>query len=224
MLRPHVASRDERLTQGGVVTDSAHGRSQRGDVTGCGQYPVDVVGDDLGRATGIRRDHRHSGGHALDHHLAEGLGDERAVHEQVDLRKLGPDVLPEAAEHDAVADPESPRLGMEGVGVAVLAEHGRTDDPGLALIVGEGACEGLQEDVLAFPRGKAPEDPDPERTVTGQGHRCGSANRVVDDGIGDDDAPTRDWQRPQRGLRIRDDGLRNDARPQPHHPNAAVGR
>jgi hypothetical protein len=81
-----------------------------GDVTGAGQHPVDVVSDDLGRATGIRRDHRHSGDHTLDHHLAEGLGRERAVHEQMDLRKLGPDVLSKGAELHAVADPEPPRL------------------------------------------------------------------------------------------------------------------
>ena len=85
------------------------------------------------------------------------------MHEQVDVRKLGPDVLSKAAELHAVADPEPPRLGMEGMGVTILAEHGRTDDPGLAVIVREGGCEGLQEDVLPFPRGEAPEDPNPER-------------------------------------------------------------
>ena len=50
----------------------------------------------------------------------------------------------------AVADPERPRLGLEGIGMTILAEHGRTDDPGLAAIVRTGAREGLQEDVPPF--------------------------------------------------------------------------
>jgi hypothetical protein len=113
---------------------------------------------------------------------------------------------------------------MEGIGVTILAAHGRTDDPGLAVIVREDACEDLQEDVLPFQRGEAPEDPNPERSFPGQVRRCGGPNRVVDHRVGDDDIPTRDSQRYQRGIRVGDDDVRHGARPSCTIRAATMGR
>ena len=110
VLRSGETSRHESSPQTGVVTDSAHGRSQRGAVTRRGQHRVDVVSDDLAGPSDPPRSLRLGRRH-VDHNLAEGLGRERAVHEQVDLRKLGLDVLSKAAALYAVADPEPPRLG-----------------------------------------------------------------------------------------------------------------
>ena len=117
------------------------------------------------------------------------------MHEQVDVRKLGPDVLSKAAELHAVADPEPPRLGIEGIGVTILAEHGRTDDPGLAVIVREGGWKASRKTSCPFQGARRPRIPTRNGASLVRSGGAAATNRVGDHGVGHDDAPTRDSQR-----------------------------
>jgi hypothetical protein len=126
------------------------------------QEPVPAVRDDLGRATGIWGHHREPGGHALDHDLAERLGDDRGVHEDVEAGQLRGHVVPETGERHPAAEPQLAHQRPHGALVLVLAEEGGADDHRLLVAVGEGLGEGPKEKVLPLPRRQAPDDAHPQ--------------------------------------------------------------
>ena len=98
--------------------------------------------------------------------------------EDVELAQLGPHVFAEAAELDLIGDAKPVGLLSKGLRVRVLAEEGVADDPPADGRAAERLGEGVQEDVLAFPR----RDATASGTVTATTSRrwsCGSVSSVV---------------------------------------------
>ena len=135
------------------------------DIPRAREKTVDAVRDDLRRAALRGGDHRQAGGHALDDDLAERLGNDRGVHEAVDLGQHARHIVEEARELHLGSDPETVHERMQLCLVLLLPEHRAPDHDGPGVRAAEGPGEGLQEDVLALPRRQTPDHRDPEPIV-----------------------------------------------------------
>ena len=114
----------------------------------------------IGRPAGYGGNHRQAGGHPLDHDLAERLGADRGVDQDVELGQLGPHVVPVVSSTRSVSCSD-PIWLAQPLHVRRFPEHRVADQPEFGLAGGERLREGLEHDV-ALPLRQPPDDPDPE--------------------------------------------------------------